>query len=148
MSQEENEENLVVESTKTIQCQVCSQSFTRKYSLTRHLKVHNKVANEYECGTCGTKFRKKSRLGRHQKKHVPKKVLKCPGCDRSYIRPDHFQSHLKTCDDVEVESEAEADIKVKLEGIVKCLGYGKPESILGIGIPFQLSEDDSDHELD
>ena len=84
---------------------------------------------------------------RHQKKHVPKKILKCPGCEQSYIRPDHFQSHLKICKDVEIESEVETEFKEKLEGILHCLGDGeqrKEEGILGIGIPFYLSEDDDD----
>ena len=54
---------------------------------------------------------------------------------------------MKDINTLEIESEVETEFKEKLEGILHFLGDGeqrKEEGILGIGIPFYLSEDDDD----
>ena len=40
---------------KSFKCSNCDETFTRKYNLTRHIKVkHNE--GKFECDECGNKF--------------------------------------------------------------------------------------------
>ncbi|XP_078517059.1 uncharacterized protein LOC144781883 [Lissotriton helveticus] len=57
---------------KIYQCTICSKSFTRKYTLTMHMKSHKK-RRRHTCSTCKRTFKKYSHLVTHQRSHKQKK---------------------------------------------------------------------------
>lgn len=56
----------------TYPCNICSKTFTNKYSLTRHVKIHVNP-DKYECSTCGKCFNDKSNLNQHERIHTGEK---------------------------------------------------------------------------
>ena len=86
----------------TYVCSHCSQGFSAKRDLQRHIKnVHKRVANErgdYVCSVCSAQFQYVSNLSRHMKNlHGPEgKKFKCPKCPRTYKYKHNMQVHVES----------------------------------------------------
>lgn len=57
---------------KNFECNICSKSFARKATLTKHLKIHANI-RDFECEYCGKTFIQKWSLQSHLKTHVKTK---------------------------------------------------------------------------
>lgn len=68
---QQNESTLY--SCHTYSCNICIKTFTSRYSLTRHLRIHVDGGVKYECSTCGKSFNDKSNLIQHERIHTGEK---------------------------------------------------------------------------
>jgi len=79
-----------------IQCNLCQQSFGRKWSLKRHIHgVHIKI-REYSCSNCNQLFPTKRLLFLHNQQHHTIKRFKCPHCHNLCCQ---LNNHIEKCDE-------------------------------------------------
>ena len=76
----------------TYQCDICQKVFSRKWSLTRHKKVHSNL-KKYICVTCGRRFNRKDNLSHHQAVHNKEKPYCCTKCDKKFSRASKLARH-------------------------------------------------------
>lgn len=82
------------DSTKApIICTICNQTFSRAFSLTRHMNVHTK--KRVECNLCGRHIAKTS-LGEHLYRHKGIKPHKCELCPKTFARTGELTAHNRT----------------------------------------------------
>ncbi|XP_069500721.1 zinc finger protein 624-like [Ambystoma mexicanum] len=77
------------------QCSICSKYFTRKYTLSAHMKKHSKRSS-YACTECGRCFKKRSHLGTHERTHKEKTGYICCECGMSFINQSDLNVHQET----------------------------------------------------
>ncbi|XP_077978994.1 uncharacterized protein LOC144434414 [Glandiceps talaboti] len=73
---------------KTIQpiiCEVCEKTFSQLWLLEKHLKVHSKE-RLFACRKCGKEFKVKSELSMHRKIHENERRYKCTECESCFYR--------------------------------------------------------------
>ena len=104
-------------------CSVCAKTFARRYSLDRHMRMHNDI-RPFPCDECGLRFRQRYQLTAHArlhtgdkpfaceecgecfvtstrrshhytKEHASVKPFTCDSCDRFFVRKDHYTRHMK-----------------------------------------------------
>ena len=82
---------------KTIRCNVCPKLFSNKYSLQKHLKVHQDSLR-YTCTECNRSFTKHYLLKSHQLEHksgIEKEApISCSICERKFIYASQLQRHV------------------------------------------------------
>ena len=73
-------------------CNLCPQTFTRKYHLERHLgTVHGE--NNFKCDQCDQSFSLAQHLNRHVKGVHENKSFECEVCDFTTTRNDSLKRH-------------------------------------------------------
>lgn len=82
---------------KTIRCNVCPKLFSNKYSLQKHLKVHQDSLR-YSCIECSQSFAKHSLLKSHILEHksgIEKEApISCSKCERKFVYASQLQRHV------------------------------------------------------
>lgn len=73
-------------------CNICSKSFTKAYSLTRHKAVHT-GNRPFKCANCNYAFIQKSDLKRHEVTHTDEFNFKCTFCTRVFQTKKSLQGH-------------------------------------------------------
>ncbi|KNZ55941.1 uncharacterized protein VP01_253g11 [Puccinia sorghi] len=78
-------------------CDMCGESFTRRYNLRGHQRAH-KGEKPFECGYpgCNSRFARAHDQKRHYKLHLGVKDYSCPVCRKTFIRHDALQRHHKS----------------------------------------------------
>ena len=76
-------------------CKVCLKSFTRRSSLTCHIKDIHEQSGNYACGFCDKKFYKESTKMVHERKHTGIKPYACEKCGKSYGRRSSLDKHCE-----------------------------------------------------
>ena len=85
------------EKNEVFKCQICPKSFSNKYSLQKHAKVHED-SQRYVCSQCNKSFHKhhflKSHIAlEHQKEGNNGKVT-CPKCDKTFEYESQMKRHF------------------------------------------------------
>lgn len=75
-------------------CGVCGATFTKSFSLKRHIKVHTGT-KDYECEICAMAFIQKSDLHRHLFVHNEEKTFVCDtvGCGKAFRTKKNLKIH-------------------------------------------------------
>ncbi|WAR61821.1 hypothetical protein PtB15_12B513 [Puccinia triticina] len=78
-------------------CEMCGESFTRRYNLRGHQRAH-KGEKPFACGYpgCTSRFARAHDQKRHYKLHLGVKDYSCPVCRKTFIRLDALQRHHKS----------------------------------------------------
>ena len=75
-------------------CPLCLKTFTRKYNLTRHMRIHAQV-KPYSCFICQKAFNQINNLNRHEKIHPAEKRFDCAQCISTFTRKDNLKRHTQ-----------------------------------------------------
>ncbi|XP_068112886.1 zinc finger protein 160-like isoform X2 [Hyperolius riggenbachi] len=79
---------------KRLSCSECGESFSRKSTLTLHLKTHIE-GHPYSCSECGKGFTENKDLLHHQKTHTGKHPFSCLHCDKHFVNKGNLVNHQK-----------------------------------------------------
>jgi uncharacterized Zn-finger protein len=85
---------MVHKGEKAHQCDICSKTFTQKYTLTKHLRIHS-GETPYKCNICPQSFRLYGRLVIHLNRHKGVTPFSCTLCPKSFGCAGSLRSHLE-----------------------------------------------------
>nr|CAI5816858.1 unnamed protein product [Callosobruchus analis] len=88
---------------KRFRCDVCLKEFSRVFEVERHIRRHNLSKHllihldvrPFNCEICGKAFGRSDVLVRHELTHSVAKPVKCPHCDKDFIRHMQLKNHMK-----------------------------------------------------
>jgi uncharacterized Zn-finger protein len=77
-------------------CELCGESFTRRYNLRGHQRAHRNE-KPYACSFegCDKAFARSHDCKRHELLHLSVKRYHCEPCNREFVRLDALQRHRK-----------------------------------------------------
>jgi KRAB domain-containing zinc finger protein len=82
------------EGTEMFTCEICSNKYTSKAQLKRHILAHNGIF-PFTCSTCGKGFDCKFRLVSHEYTHTSIKPLRCLKCNKGFICKKYWRNHMR-----------------------------------------------------
>ncbi|CAL8141555.1 unnamed protein product [Orchesella dallaii] len=82
------------EKERRVSCTLCDKSFKFGFSLKRHMAMHG--APKFMCEHCDKLYKTKELLKRHKVVHSGKRPYNCKICNKSFMRQDDVQRHVKT----------------------------------------------------
>jgi len=86
----------VHDESKAFKCTECSKVFSNKILLKSHMLIHT-GEKPFECRGCGKRFNKKGNLKKHELVHTEERKFKCALCphDKWFKDKDQLQKHMK-----------------------------------------------------
>ncbi|XP_068622383.1 zinc finger protein 436-like [Battus philenor] len=85
-----------VDPSEVFHCSLCMRRFTRKSSLTSHLKTHEiKAGIKYICTTCKREFQHQAHLDNHiLAMHTRETGYTCKYCSKNFAKQESLDNHL------------------------------------------------------
>ena len=77
---------------KMFSCQLCHRSYSTKYNLNKHMKVHDD-SKAFKCDVCLKKFDQKLKLTQHYRTHTGEKPFACQICGRKFSQKSSLVQH-------------------------------------------------------
>ena len=78
-------------------CDQCSKSFSTRYNLDAHLKIHDGT-EKYVCETCSRRFNNINNYNSHLLVHnEDRTIYQCQVCHKLYLSEQSFKSHIADC---------------------------------------------------
>lgn len=82
---------------KAHMCEFCGKSFSRRYSLVVHRRIHTREKN-YACQYCDKTFRASSYLLSHIKVHTGERPYECSICEKKFRVSGDLKRHSRIHD--------------------------------------------------
>ncbi|XP_035511506.1 zinc finger protein 501-like [Morone saxatilis] len=79
---------------KPFSCSICGSKYSRKYSLTAHMRLHSE-GKRFSCSVCKKTFQQSGNLVEHMRVHTGEKPFSCPFCDRRFAHSSGLTSHIR-----------------------------------------------------
>ncbi|XP_063602089.1 zinc finger protein 501-like [Penaeus indicus] len=79
---------------KPYKCTECELKFTHKSTLLHHTRLHT-GEKPYVCGICNKRFRQRSNYTLHGKIHTKEKPYKCNDCGKQFAQRVHLTTHVR-----------------------------------------------------
>lgn len=79
---------------KPYKCVECELEFTHKSTLLHHMRLHT-GEKPYVCGICDKRFRQRSNYTLHGKVHTKEKPYKCIDCGKQFAQRVHLTTHVR-----------------------------------------------------
>ncbi|XP_047481764.1 zinc finger protein 717-like [Penaeus chinensis] len=79
---------------KPYKCTECELKFTHKSTLLHHTRLHT-GEKPYVCGICNKRFRQRSNYTLHEKIHTKEKPYKCIDCGKQFAQRVHLTTHVR-----------------------------------------------------
>ncbi|XP_035859541.1 gastrula zinc finger protein XlCGF57.1-like isoform X2 [Sander lucioperca] len=83
----------VPKKVKTFCCSLCGKRFSRKYSLTTHMRLHSE-GKHLTCSVCKAIFSHSSTLAVHMRTHTGEKPFSCSVCSKRFAQLPTLKQHL------------------------------------------------------
>lgn len=80
--------------TGFVSCVICNKTFTRNSTLKRHYKSHT-IEREFACSVCGKEFVQKSHLETHMFVHTKTSNYKCDVCRKMFCKSTGLKAHVE-----------------------------------------------------
>ena len=75
-------------------CTLCSKVFYSKFSLVRHMRVHENQ-RPFSCSVCSRAFRSSGNLKQHMRTHSGERPFKCPSCPARFGQSSTLKYHQR-----------------------------------------------------
>ena len=81
-----------------IVCDICGKLFSRKSTLTRHIKTVDEKPTDFKCSLCVLSFTRNDNLSRHiGDVHLRVKNFKCSRCGKLFCQKVNLKAHYDSC---------------------------------------------------
>ncbi|XP_055616190.1 zinc finger protein 771-like [Toxorhynchites rutilus septentrionalis] len=79
---------------KPFKCDMCKKTFTSKYGVRVHMRIHT-GERPYSCPHCQNTFADSSTLLRHIRTHTGERPYPCPHCPKSFKQASSRRGHIR-----------------------------------------------------
>lgn len=80
--------------SRPIKCLLCDKSFTKRFSLSRHMNSHNGI-RPHKCSMCDFAFIQKSDMLRHEETHFTDLRYRCSVCRKRFKTKKNLDCHRR-----------------------------------------------------
>ena len=77
---------------KTFRCKICLKTFSSKFTLSRHFKVHDIRKKRHKCSSCASSYASKESLKNHERTHNVRYT--CLFCNKLYSCKPSYERHM------------------------------------------------------